>query len=392
MGQWKEMLLNGQGAELNSLALTAALTASDGGTGTKSFVVGQILTGSVDSNNIPSLLKFGIGETNQVLKVVNQSQGAFAWSGDDGSGINEVDASTATGQSSMIQVADTTTTPVITLLTVAGGNTPTNSQFNVGALATGEQINYFLGENYSNKVGTVTGVTKNDSSAPDSLTLGLGGTPAAPVITLGGSITGLDKDNFANSSNGFTLGTTKIELGDTSTSLAGVQGLSFSSPTTDRLIGNSSAWAFTLSVADSNTEVLVPGNLRVDGTAQFINSTNLAATDPIAVLASGSQNSDGGFLIENAAPQVGNIKGHFFGFKYGTGATGRWGFSHDTTEAGIVGGTTTPDGSVNRPYIPTVERDIDGTAPSNAPAYGGSTNGYGNMYVGASAAYIYMPS
>jgi len=385
------MLLNGQGAALNSLTLSSALTASDGGTGTKSFVVGSILTGSIDSNNIPSLLKFGIGETNQVLKVTDSSNGVFTWASDDGSGINSVNASAATGQSAMISVADSTTTPIVSLLTVAGGATPTNSQFNTGALATGTQINYFLSENYTNNTGTVTGVTVVDSAAPDNLTLSLAGTPAAPIVTLGGSIGNLDKDNMLNSSNGFTLGTTKIELGGTSTSLAGVQGISFTGATTDRLIGNSGTWAFTLSVADSNTEVLVPGNLRVDGTAQFINSTNLAATDPIAVLASGSQNSDGGLLIENAAPQAGNIIGHFFGFKYGTGSTGRWGFSHDTTEAGIIGGTTTPNGSVNRPYIPTVERDEDGIAPSAAPAYGGSTNGYGNMYVGASAAYIYMP-
>jgi hypothetical protein len=391
MGQWKEMLLNGQGAALNSLTLTAPLTASDGGTGTKSFVVGSILTGSIDSNNIPSLLKFGIGGEGTVLKVTNQSNGVFSWATDDGSGINSVDASAVAGQSSMIQVADTTTTPTVSMLTVAGGSTPTNSQFNTGALATGTQIDHFLSQNYTNNTGTVTGVTVVDTSAPDSLTLALGGTPAAPIVTLGGSIDNLDKDNMANSANGFTLGTTKIQLGDTSTSLAGVTGISFTGATTDRLIGNSGAWAFTLSIADSNTEVEIPGNLRVDGVAQFINSTNLAATDPIAVLASGSQNSDGGLLIENAAPQVGNIKGHFFGFKYGTGSTGRWGFSHDTTEAGIVGGTTSPNGSVDRPWIPTVERDTEGQAPSAAPAYGGSTNGYGNMYVGASAAYIYMP-
>ena len=291
MGQWKEMLLNGEGATLNSLTLTTGLTASDGGTGHGAYTVGDILTGSVDSNSIPSINKLGIGETNKVLKVTNSAQGAFGWETDDGSGINSVDVSTATGQSSKIQVADSTTTPVITMLTAAGGSTPNNTQFNVGALVTGEQIAYYMGQNYNNLDGSVTSVSKNDADAPPSLTLTMGGTSAAPSVTLGGSITGLDKSNLDSNNRGFTLGTTEIQLGATSTLLAGVTGIAFASPTTDRLIGNAGAWAFTLSVADSNTEVLVPGNLRVDGTAEFINSTNLAASDPLAALASGSGGS-----------------------------------------------------------------------------------------------------
>lgn len=67
--------------------------------------------------------------------------------------------------------------------------------------------------------------------------------------------------------------------------------------------------------------LVVTGDLTVNGTTTYINTTNLYVEDKFILLASGSTaTGDGGFIIDRGTDSAGNIA---FGFD---SATGRWGF------------------------------------------------------------------
>jgi hypothetical protein len=127
----------------------------------------------------------------------------------------------------------------------------------------------------------------------------------------------------------------------------------------------------TLTVTGNET---VTGNLTVLGTASFQNTTNLEVADRFVLFASGSNTAgDGGIVIQQATQNVGEL----FGYE---NSINRWGFtssfsanSPSYTAAAMV--TTTEVGTV---------------APSAAPVYGGSGNGYGNMYVKTNTGDIYI--
>ena len=72
MAAWKEMVLSGSAATLNSITtLSVGLAIDSGGTGIKSYTTGDLLIGNASS----TLTKFAIGaEAGQVLKQQQQVQ------------------------------------------------------------------------------------------------------------------------------------------------------------------------------------------------------------------------------------------------------------------------------------------------------------------------------
>ena len=123
------------------------------------------------------------------------------------------------------------------------------------------------------------------------------------------------------------------------------------------------------------TNVVIAGDLTVNGTTTTINTTNLLIEDKFALFASGAINpTDGGIVIQS------NSTGTGFALGYNSGS-GRW-----ALEAGLSG-TSTGFSSPNA-FVGTVE--TGSTSPIIAPAYGGSTNGYGTIFVNKTAEDIWI--
>jgi hypothetical protein len=127
----------------------------------------------------------------------------------------------------------------------------------------------------------------------------------------------------------------------------------------------------------------VTGDLTVAGTASFTNSTSLLIADKFALLASGSTSlTDGGIIIQNAAGGIGTA----FYLEAGTaGSTGTYGRFAVTSSLAANASSANID-----EFIVTVKSSTG--VPSIDPTYGGSTNGYGNMYVNSSNGDIFIYS
>ncbi len=136
----------------------------------------------------------------------------------------------------------------------------------------------------------------------------------------------------------------------------------------------------TLTVGAASTtssfggQVIVTGDLTVNGDTTFINTTNLLVEDQFVLFGSGSiANKDGGIVIQSS---TGANQG--YGFIYDTD-TDRW-YMQDgasaTTGLGAISYTTTAG-------VVSVQRDTVANKPADGtgPLYGGSANGWGNMYI-----------
>ena len=121
---------------------------------------------------------------------------------------------------------------------------------------------------------------------------------------------------------------------------------------------------------------IITGNLIVQGTASFQQTTNLEVADRFVLLASGSNAAgDGGIVIQQATQNVGEL----FGYE---SSINRWGFTSSFT-ANVS--SYTPSA-----YITTTEVGV--TTPPVSPVYGGSGNGFGNIYVKTDTGDIFIYS
>ena len=110
---------------------------------------------------------------------------------------------------------------------------------------------------------------------------------------------------------------------------------------------------------------VITGNLTVQGTASFQSTTNTLVADRFVLFASGSTTTgDGGIVVQQATQNVGEL----FGYE---NSINRWGFtsSFDASNPSYTAAA----------MVTTTE--VGTASPSVAPIYGGSSNGYGNMYV-----------
>ena len=376
MGKWIEMTLSGSAGDLASVSLDTLLTKESGGTQIGSFTAGSLLVG--DSSN--SLRELAIGSNDLVLKVDTSNTTTKLNYGEDASGgVSTV----GTSNSNLLSVANGTTTAELTIETAAVADSGVK-------LATGDQIyDFVIAQGYTNNAGTVTDVTATADGLQGSLTFVDTGT-TTKTITLGGSISGLTKDQVAASDRRVKVGGQFYNLGvTTGTSLTGMEGLDVTAGSKtffDGVGGN------TLSIGGAGN-VKIAGNLTVEGTASFENSDNLRIKDKVFTVGDGSDNNTGGILVQQLEPVAGAIVGEFFGYKYGAGSAGRFGFVKNTNVASIEAGTAVPDGSATKPWAAVVEVNSEGAVPSGDPAYGGSSAGQGNLYVDTSGdgkAYVYI--
>lgn len=127
----------------------------------------------------------------------------------------------------------------------------------------------------------------------------------------------------------------------------------------------------------------ITGNLTVAGTASFYNQTTLEIADKFIILASGSTSlTDGGIIV--AAGGTGqNISGSaFFLESVSTGNGGRFAIAANVHQSSS---TVAAD-----EYMVSAKQASG--APATAPTWGGSGNGFGNIYVDSGNGDIYIYS
>jgi hypothetical protein len=132
----------------------------------------------------------------------------------------------------------------------------------------------------------------------------------------------------------------------------------------------------TLAAATVTNNLTVGGDLRVNGTASFINSTNLYVKDQFILLNSGSSTlSDSGIVMGYSASGVGSAI-----YLDAVGAYGRFGIAFNVSGTATVATTDS--------YLVSVSSSAG--APGGLPTWGTTGNNYGNMYVNSSDESIWI--
>jgi hypothetical protein len=227
----------------------------------------------------------------------------------------------------------------------------------------------FAGSNFvsssvlsSSGQGQVTGSINGVNQSITVTDLGTTGNPTFASLTLTGdaAVNGGDITTTAATATIFNANATTINLGSAATTL------------------NLGAGSGNTTV---NNNLVVTGDLTVNGTTTTVNTTNVLVEDKFILLASGSTaGTDGGIIVQNA------VAGTGFAFGYDT-ADDRWVFQD------ALAGTATSFGTVTA-YATTTQYGTAGTKPNDAtgPAYGGASTGYGNMWVSTDTGEIWIYS
>jgi hypothetical protein len=132
----------------------------------------------------------------------------------------------------------------------------------------------------------------------------------------------------------------------------------------------------TLATATVTNNLTVGGDLRVNGTASFINSTNLYVKDQFILLNSGSSTlQDSGIVMQYSSSGVGSAI-----FLDAVGTFGRFGIAFNVSGTAT---TVTPDS-----YLVSVSSS--GAAPSANPSFGGAGTYYGSMHINSADESIWI--
>lgn len=174
---------------------------------------------------------------------------------------------------------------------------------------------------------------------------------------------------FASSTSGYpsrSIDTNLTYLPSTDTlTLGNIAVNSGSITTTSSSFNIATTNATTITIGGAASLVSIPGNLLVDGTTTFINTTNLLVEDKFILLNSGSATGDGGIIIQEAADFSGSA---FFWSDTGN----RW-----SVQTGVGSSATLP---TTNSFVVTVSGST--VDPTGNPFYGSSdSNRIGNMYV-----------
>jgi len=279
MASWKKILVSGSAIEVSGLKVDGTVGAS-------------IITGSISG----SFVGDGSGLTGVAQNIDDLSAGTVIEAGD------------------FLQYSDAGTEKKITFANVSksifenisgdvliaqGGaatiqpNAVENSMIAVGTIASASIATQTIdekhlatsvaGDGLAGGNGTVLSVNVDDSSIEtnsDTLRVKASGITNA---MLGGSIA---NNKLANDS--VTIGTTEVDLGASSTTLAGMTGIDFTAA--DQAIG-ASIGSNNLTLGGGSTTVVIDGNLTVNGSTTTVSSTNVTVGDQLMFLATGSEGS-----------------------------------------------------------------------------------------------------
>ena len=249
-----------------------------------------------------------------------------------------------------------------------GSGVIVNADVNASAAIAYTKLNFagssFVSASVLSSPGQGQALLTTNGVAGSTIDLGLetGDSPQFVNLTLTGdaAVNGGDITTTAATATIFNANATTINLGSAATTL------------------NLGAGSGNTTV---NNNLVVTGDLTVNGTTTTVNTTNVLVEDKFILLASGSTaGTDGGIIVQS------NVAGTGFAFGYDT-ADDRWVFQD------ALAGTATSFGTVTA-YATTTQYGTAGTKPNDAtgPAYGGASTGYGNMWVSTDTGEIWIYS
>jgi len=413
MATWKKVIVSGSSANLTTLQvdnLTSGQVVIGGGTGnlsttaingTGNIVATTNATGLVHSGSFSGSFQGNfVGTTN--LPDLTQGTGITAFTYDG--------AATATVAVSGASALSTNNVTKWTGTAFANSSLTDNGTTITGATSiqlTGASSNLsgsFSGSFQGNGSG-LTGVTatfpvtaKTDLASTDQFFINDG---ANKYVTYGNLLTDLAGTNLA------VEGTDSLTLATTITGISSITSTNFTGSLLGNVVGTAS-WANAVSSISANItnnadnriltatgggtingestltfdgttltvtgNEVITGNLTVQGTASFQNTTNLQVADRFILLASGSNTAgDGGLVVQQATQDVGEL----FGYE---NSINRWGFTSSYTANGST--------FTAAAYVTSTE--VGTAVPTAAPVYGGSGNGFGNIYVKTDTGDIYI--
>lgn len=351
MATWKKIIVSGSNAELNQITASNTISMTGGN---------QIITTS-----------------HAGTKLSGSFSGSFF-----GDGTNLIGV-TATPTFPTTTKTDLASTDKFFINDDAGNGTVGNKQITYGNLLT-------------DLAGTNLAVEGSDSLTLASSITGISNFQATSIT--GSTITGSFTGSFSgaiNSNNGVLSGSSLsspaqgqvrittngvaqtavdlgLEAGDTPT-FAGIAsngatfGIATSTATTIN-IGTTDATNVSIgksgtSTVNVNNNLVVTGDLTVNGTTTTVDTTNLLVEDKFALFASGSDtNTDGGIVVQQADST---------GYALGVDASAdRWALQNNASPTTT---TITPDA-----FVGVIQ---EGTAaPVSNPVYGGA-NGNGTLFI-----------
>jgi microcompartment protein CcmK/EutM len=337
-----------------SSANLAAAVTDETGTGTLVFSASPTFTGTVNAANITA--------TGNLIVTGSTTLG-------DASG-DSVTINAAT-----IGIANVGAGTTDTVLIRDGSNTIKTRTIDtrvwgstlISGSGTANQIAYF---NASTGIAGDAGLTYN--AGTDTVTV------AGDLAVNGGDIT-TTATNF-NLLAGAT-GTLTIGAAATTTTLPGDLAVNGGDITTTATNFNLLAGATgTLTIGAGSTNVTIPGNLTVNGTTTILNVDNLLVEDKFILLASGSTSpTDGGIIVQTTTGSANVASGSAFYLETG-GSTQRWALAQNVPQ----------NATAVTPTDYMVSAQTAAGDPSSNPTYGGSSVGFGNIYVNSSDESIWI--
>lgn len=399
MAQWKKVIVSGSAAELSSLALDTALPVSSGGTGQVTLSSGQVLLGN-GTSGISSVARgtpTGDGKiiptgANSILGSLSFVAGGGLASGsslNDISGLSSADSnfivgsatgwvveSGATARTSLglgtsdnvtfnnLNITNDVTASIVSASFLIGDGSQItglpsaaiNAYTNTGdnRIITSVDASSVQGEANLLFNGSHLGVT-GSLGVSGNVTLGDAGVDTVTInaATINVPNIAAGTDNTVVVYNGSTLvtdeidsrvwGTTLVDGSGASTrlaywsdtnSLTSNAGLTFNG--TDLTVGSSTF----------GTNVVIAGNLVVNGDTISQNVANVAVEDRFILLNSGSATGDGGIIVQTETAYSGSA------FGWDDSAT-RWAVQNNT-KLGAVATAMAPDAYV------AMAVDVDG--------------------------------
>lgn len=219
---------------------------------------------------------------------------------------------------------DTTGNYVATIANVTnGGLTVNNSGTETAAVTLALNLNDLVGGTINVAEDKYVFIDNTDSISKQASFANLATSQAGTGLT---ATAGTFNVNYGSSAGTAVQGNTTASINVTAGELT------LDAGTAAQALGGGPSW--TLGLADTITgnrtfsnNVIITGDLTVNGTATYINVADIFVEDPFILLASGSTGtSDGGIIIDRGATAAGNIG---FGFDV---ATSRWGVQDGLTD------------------------------------------------------------
>lgn len=404
MASWKKIIVSGSSANLAALSVD-------------NLTSGQVVIGGGSASNLSTTAINGTGNILATTGATGVSiSGSFSGSFfGDGSGLTGITATTITANTNITDLATTdfffvssssglakiTYANVVTDLAGAGlVSADGGDSLAVGA-GTGITVNAddvqlknagSLTNNVLTKWDSSNGQLVNSGLTDDGTNLGIArntsvtgflsatGAITGSAVSASGTVQGL----VVSAAQSITAGSF-IQAGTNITAPSGYisAGSPAGAPNSVGAIQGQVGFFNTLSVTGGGSiggNLTVTGDLTVAGTASFTNVDNLTVKDKFILINSGSTTlADSGWVTQYNAAGSGSA---FYLEAGSTGTYGRFAMAYD-----VIGTSTAVSADE---YV--VSAKSAAGAPAAAPTWGGSGNGFGNVYVNSSNGDIYMYS